>query len=131
MNRPKGVTITSLLMYLCAVLQLAWFLLYLTVRHTRPVRAWAAWVVIIVVFAGVAFAVIWFYMQGRNWARFSVLAYSVTCLLYFLRWNGIPTYDYALLDGMTRLLVVSRAFLGVVLIYYLNTRASRGFFVQR
>lgn len=67
----------------------------------------------------IAYAVIWFFGQGRNWARLTILAYSVIVLMNALM---APSTD------PTYLLKMASAALGVLLLFVLNRPDVRAWF---
>ena len=70
----------------------------------------------------VTYLVIWFFWQGRNWARWLVMLVSALTLVDLL---FITTASASALQQA--LMVIEGAF-GVYLLYWLNTREIRGFF---
>jgi hypothetical protein len=68
----------------------------------------------------ISFVVLWHFWNGRNWARWLVLATSVVSLLNLslLRW--VP--------GTEKALLVAEAALGIWLLFWLNTSTARAFF---
>ena len=84
--------------------------------HPRYLRTLILWTVVI----GIGFAVIWFYWQGKNWARIAVLIHSAFCILNLRAWNR-PSSSPGLLTTPTQTL-------GAVLLFWLNTPPVRHFF---
>ena len=120
MNRPKGLNLSALAMSCCNVM------LWLVFNpETRPhyMRVLAFWTVVI----GIGFVFIWFFWQGKNWARIAVLIYSAICIWNLIAWSRLTSNPY-LRSTPTQVLLASRAVLGVVLLFWLNTRAVREFF---
>ena len=86
--RPKGITETAVLMSLTNALG------WLIVDWSKPHAAMVFSLFTVFILAG--YVVIWFYWQGRNWARVLVLLTSLLCL-YNLRYffhSGIIMADY-------------------------------------
>jgi hypothetical protein len=123
MDRPKGLNLSALAMSFCNVM--LWVVFY---NEARPhfLRVLALFTVVI----GIGFVFIWFYWQGKNWARISVLIYSALCVLNLKSWN-IPSSSPYLRTTPTHVLLASRALLGVVLLFWLNTRPIREFFQSK
>lgn len=122
MNRPKGLALTAILMSICNIMPWA------TIRPGRPpytLRTSLAFTVII----GIGFVFIWFYWQGRNWARISVLLYSILNILNLRVWNRI-SLSPGVLTAPTHVMMAAKAALGVLLLYWLSTRPVREFFTQ-
>lgn len=68
--------------------------------------------------------IIWFYWTGHNWARILVLLGSVAALWNLTFWAQLSTFD--------RLIVVApKAVLGLFLLWWLNTRTLKDFFIPR
>jgi hypothetical protein len=123
MNRPKGLNLSALAMSFCNVM-----LWLVSNPETRPhyLRVLAFWTVLI----GIGFVFIWFYWQGKNWARISVLIVSAFCILNLRSWNSLTSNPY-LRTTPTQVFLASRALLGVVLLFWLNTRPVREFFQSK
>jgi TonB family protein len=123
MNRPKGLNVSALAMALCNVM--LWTVLN---PATRPhyLRVLASWTVVI----GIGFVVIWFYWQGKNWARIAVLIYSALCIWNLSGWSRFSSSP-GFLTTPIQISLVSRALLGVVLLFWLNTRPVREFFLSK
>jgi hypothetical protein len=127
MKRPKGLTLTAILMVLCGIVYLGIVL--------RPWRS-PAFIVIVIVGTCIGFFTIWAYWKGRYWAWNCVLCYSGLCIWAALRsWNALflhhsltTTPTHSLPIAPTRMWLAARAILGVALLYYLNTRSVRDFF---
>jgi hypothetical protein len=126
MSRPKGLTLTAILMVLCGIATLGIVL--------RPWRS-PAFIVIVIVGSCIASFIIWAYWKGRNWARNCVLSFSVLSVLALRSWNTLflhhslfTTPSHSLPIAPTRMLMAARSILGVALLYYLNTRPVRDFF---
>ena len=120
MNRPKGLNVSALAMSLCNVM--LWVVFYNQARpHYLRVLAFCT------VMIGIGFVFIWFYWQGKNWALISVLIYSALCVLNLRSWNSLSSNPY-FRTTPTKVFLASRALLGVVLLFWLNTRPVREFF---
>ena len=120
MNRPKGLALTAISMVLCNIM--IWF----TIKPGRPpysLRMFFGFTVVICI--GCFF--IWFYWKGKNWARLTVLLFSVSSILNLGTWNSISSSP-ALLTTPVHALQLSRAVLGAFLLYWLNTDPAVGFF---
>ena len=81
-----------------------------------------AWFIFIVFTALIliGYVFIWFYWQGRNWARIAVLFTSVLSIYNLRYWNDS--------SRMTQVMIGCEAALGIFLLYWLNTRRVRSFF---
>lgn len=69
------------------------------------------------------YVVLWYFWKGRNWARWLVLVTSGVALL------NLPLLATASL--IQNVVIVAEAAMGVFLLYWLNTRAVRGFFTSK
>jgi hypothetical protein len=102
-----------------------WILQYWP-RRAHPAHLHTFTVVLIalvfVVVRIVAFACIYYYVRGRNWARIAVLLTSVLTILGLFRLNHESTVN--LISG------AAWGILGVFFLYWLNTRPIREFFTQ-
>jgi len=79
--------------------------------------------VIFTLLIAIGYVVIWFYWQGRNWARLLVL---LTSLLTIWNLRGLPRAS-----RIERVMIVAEALLGIFLLIWLNTRDVRAFFRDR
>jgi hypothetical protein len=70
---------------------------------------------------------IWFYWNGRNWARIAVLLVSFASIPGLLNWNRVALSP-ALLTTPAHILLAARAVLGAALLYWLNTGPVVEFF---
>ena len=114
MERPKGISITALLMSVCNTM--GWFI----VDWTKPHAGFIFTIFTILIVAGYVF--VWFYWKGRNWARIAVLLTSILGvfnLRYFSRGNST-----------SKVMVVSEALLGIFLLWWLNTQSVRAYFTR-
>jgi hypothetical protein len=62
-------------------------------------------------------------LEGRNWARWLVLIASGLALLNLTLLATVPTVQ--------KIVVITEAALAAFLLYWLNTRAVRGFFMTK
>ena len=81
--------------------------------------------VIFTIFICIGYFVIWFYWQGRNWARIGVLLTSGASIFNLLKWNRTSP---VLLTVPAHIMLATEAVLGAALLYYLNTRPVLEFF---
>ena len=102
--RPKGTLATVIAM---AILNFTLFA-NLNWSHRSVV---AATLIIFVAW----YVVLWFYWQGRNWARLLVLFISVVAIVDLV--NLVHPHGKTLLYDFS---VISNAALGIVLLYWLN-----------
>jgi len=124
MNRPKGLTLTAILMAVCAAAPSVIFL--------RPWRS-TAFIAIVILVTGIAYFMVWAYWKGRNWARICVLIVSATSILSLTTWNTSARHqhqEHTLPIMAIQVVLAGRAVLGAFLLYYLNTRSIRDFFHQ-
>jgi len=70
-----------------------------------------------------SYVVLWYFWRGRNWARWLVLVTSGVALLNLL---GLATAS-----AIQKVVIVIEAATGGFLLYWLNTRAVRGFFAPK
>jgi len=118
--RPTGLTGLTLIM---CVLNLTGFLFVAESGATAPVDVPGPFMV-----AGIGFfilagyVVLWYFWQGRNWARWLVLLTSVLALLNL---GYLPSAS-----GPQRVVIVIEAVLGAYLLFWLNTGPARAFFAQ-
>jgi hypothetical protein len=69
----------------------------------------------------IGYLVLWFYWKGRNWARLLVLLTSLLALYNLRYWS---------LRGIAgRIMLGAEAALAIFLLYWLNTRRVREFFI--
>lgn len=68
----------------------------------------------------VSYVVIWFYSQGRNWARLAVLLTSAIAVLNLTYWSAYGVLARAMIGG--------EAMLAVFLLFWLNTAEVRELF---
>jgi hypothetical protein len=120
MNRPKGLTLTAILMALCSVMILS------TIRPGRPPYTLRMWGVFTVVICIECFG-IWSYWKGRGWARIGALLYSGASIFNLFLWNTI-SLSPAAPTTPSHIIMATRAVLGAALLFYLNTRPVLDFF---
>jgi hypothetical protein len=118
MNRPKGLLLTSWIMvgFLLAGLLRQWFWPphpHITHLHTFITIA-------VMLIRIMALICIFYYFQGRNWARIAVLVTSIVEILSLLQLRHE--------DTLGRVVSAAAALLAVFFLYWLNTRSVREFF---
>jgi hypothetical protein len=122
MNRPKGLALTAWLMV--ALSTLGWSVIdwsrYRTPHLHKPRTTFVFFITIIVTMKICGLVCIWYYYEGRNWARIAVLVTSLWTI-YCLRLLGHGNAVY-------RSLIASEALLGFFFLYWLNTPTLRRFF---
>ena len=69
------------------------------------------------------FIVIWFYLNGYHWARIIVLLASLRALWNLTSWMHVTTF--------VRFVIGLQVVLGLILLYWLNTRPARQYFDPR
>jgi hypothetical protein len=112
-KRPKGLTETSIFMSITNAM--GWAIIDWS-KPNAPVTF-----VIFTIIIVTGYVVLWFYWQGRNWARILVLLNSLLALHNLRYWN---------LHGVAeRVMLGAEAALAIFLLYWLNTRRVREFFV--
>jgi hypothetical protein len=76
------------------------------------------------------YVVIWFYWQGRNWARIGALLYSGSSIFHLFSWNQLASLYpvVGMLSTPIHVRMAASAVLGAALLYYLNTRPVVEFF---
>ena len=80
-------------------------------------------VALLALFIGGGYVALWYFWRGRNWARWLVMVTSGVALLNLLLLL-MPV------SAIVRGVIVIEAVLGGFLLYWLNTRAVRAFFVR-
>ncbi len=78
------------------------------------------------VFITIGYAVLWFYWQGRNWARWLVM---LTCLQCFWNVKGL-FHPRPLAPRIEPVMIASEAILAAYLIWYLNTPTVKTWFTS-
>ena len=111
-NRPQGLSATALLMGITNAM--GWFIVDWERPHARFTF------VVFTVFILVGYFFIWYYWQGRNWARIAVLLTSLLTLYNLRYWSHGP--------WMKQIMVISKGVLGSFLLYWLNTARVRTYF---
>jgi hypothetical protein len=124
MQRPLGVTVSTILMYLFAFVGL----FGATSRGSHPHR-FIAFVIALLV---IELLVLYQFWLGQNWARWLVL---LDCLIQFLnlwnehRWHVMHPGIY--ISPIRLPLILCKVALAVFLLVYLNTRKVRDWFIDR
>jgi len=77
----------------------------------------------VVLLMALGYVVLWYYWQGRNWARILVMLTSVVAVLDLATIRR-PYRSAVLYDS----LIVAEAILGIFLLYWLNTNVVRVWF---
>jgi hypothetical protein len=118
-ERPAGMaTVTGLL----CVFAVAASAFYQRSPNLSPWASVAFFAAGYAVYAAISFVVIWFLWQGRNWARWLVIAGSLLALSNLLNFG-----DWY---PMQQVVVVIEAAFGAWLLYWLNTKRVARFFVR-
>jgi hypothetical protein len=118
MNRPKGLLITAWIMvgFLLVGLLRQWF----WPPHPHITHLHAFTTVVVALVRVTALVCIFYYVQGRNWARIAVLVTSGVEILSLLQLRHEDTPG--------RVISAAAALLAVFFLYWLNTRSVRQFF---
>jgi hypothetical protein len=111
-NRPKGLTETSILMSITNAM--GWAI----IDWSKP-SAHRTFLIFTVMIA-IGYLVIWFYWNGRNWARILVILTSLLSLFNLHLWSHSGTVE--------RVMIAAEAILAIYLLYWLNTPRVRAFF---
>lgn len=125
MDRPQALSVTTVLMIICNLM------VFSIVDPTY--MAYRDMLIIYLIMAfGVAigFIFIWFYWKGRNWARRFVLIVSVLSLYNLRTWDA-ANHSRIFLPIATHVMLASRALVGAILLYFLNTSSFRSFFTKQ
>ncbi len=69
------------------------------------------------------FIVIWFYLNGYYWARILVIVFSLVAVWNLTSWMHVTTF--------VRTVIALKAVLGLLLLYWLNTRPAKKYFDPR
>jgi hypothetical protein len=123
MPRPRGLILTAWIMVFLNTA--AWILQYWPPQaHNAHFHTSTKIIVGLFMFAVrvFAFACIFYYAQGRNWARILVLVTSVGTLL------GSLVYKGSALSTPAEIIGACWVILSVFFLYWLNTGPVRGFF---
>jgi hypothetical protein len=116
MQRPVGVTITFALM--CATTALDYLLIL------RQNRGSGRSVLIYSLIVAAFYVFLWFYLQGRNWARWIVILLCVQSL-WAARSLFHPSWTANRLESLTLAL---EALIAIFMIVYLSTPTVRQWF---
>jgi hypothetical protein len=116
-NRPRGLTLTTILMAICNAFG------WMVINYSSP-HAVSTFIVLIVLI-GIGYVVPWAYRQGKNWARIPVLFTSVLTIVNLRSWNSLSPN---LLKTPNRVMLASEFVLGAFLLVWLNTARVRAFF---
>lgn len=116
MNRPNGLTLTTILMAACNAL--GW--LVIDYRAAHVIGTFIAFTFLIVI----GYLVLWAYWRGQNWARILVLLTSVLTVFNLRSWNA----SASVLKTPNRIMLTSEFILGIFLLFWLNTPSVRAFF---
>ena len=126
MERPAGIKVASGLMVLSAIAQLALIMVSPALSWTgpKPAPAWTQSVSVAILL--LEMVAVWFFWQGRNWARLLVISMSAVCVARLLQfgeiWSRSHTYGC---------LVAANALLGIALGGYLATSTGSAWFCSR
>ena len=112
-KRPKGLTETSIFMSITNAM--GWAIIDWSKPNARLIF------VIFTILIVIGYLVLWFYWKGRNWARILVLLTSLLCFYNLRYWN--------LRGAVERVMLGAEAVLAIFLLYWLNTRRVRAFFI--
>lgn len=112
--RPKGLTAATLAMCLLNPTG------YLFLTGEGEARAGLA--VLFTIFILVGYVVLWYFWNGRNWARILVLLASGLALVNLL---GVPTAS-----PIQAAVILVEAAVGAYLLYWLNRQDIRRYFRQ-
>jgi hypothetical protein len=116
MQRPKGVIVTFILM--CITNAMGFF----NINWQMPYAG--VLLISFTVFITIGYAVLWFYWQGRNWARWLVMLECLQCF-----WNiKYLFHRHPLAPRIEPVMITSEAILALYLIWYLNTPTVRTWF---
>jgi hypothetical protein len=113
--RPTAITVTTVLM---AFLNLLGYALLLDLPRTRTtvVVEFAT----LTLFIAAGYVVLWFYWQGRNWARILVF---FTCFLCFYNLRSFTSANL-----IVKIMLFGEAAVAAFLVYWLNTVQAKAFF---
>ena len=116
-ERPRGMAAATLLLCVFAVAAIAF---YQRSPNLSPLASVAFFAAGYAVYAAVALVAIWFFWQGRNWARWLVIAGSLLALSNLLNFGSWTS--------MQQKLIVVESVFGAWLLYWLNTEKVARFF---
>jgi hypothetical protein len=117
MDRPGGITITAVLM--STTNAMGWMLIDWNSNNAK-VRF-----ITFTLFILAGYLFIWFYWQGRNWARISVILCSLLAVANLSAWSHQKP---GTIVWSSHLMIASEAALGFFLLYWLNTARIRRWF---
>jgi hypothetical protein len=117
MNRPMGITVTAILMSITNAM--GWMMID---WHTEKVQIRFVTYSLLIL---IGYVFLWFYWQGRNWARLSVIACSLMAILNLSNWNSSKPGTILL---PRHIMIASEAAIALFLLYWLNTRPIRSWF---
>jgi drug/metabolite transporter (DMT)-like permease len=123
MNRPRSLLLTAAIMI--ALMVVGWIRMYYRSQHPHlahpPHHLHSLTILLLLVINSIVFICIYYYVQGRNWARIAVLITSILSILY------LPLQ--MIREGTAgRIIGVAWSLLGAFFLYWLNTRFVREFF---
>jgi len=118
MNRPKGLQLTAWIMV--ALVVAGWLRANYWPPHNQPAHLHTFTIALLLVVRITAFICIFYYGQGRNWARIAVLLTSVVAILGLV---GLRHEDFP-----GQIIGAAMGLLGAFFLYWLNTRPVREFF---
>jgi drug/metabolite transporter (DMT)-like permease len=121
MNRPGGLLLTTWMMV--ALMVVGWVLgsRHHTQLNSPSSHLNAFTTILMLVVNVIAFVCIFYYFQGRNWARIAVLLTSILSILSF-------PFQFRHQDTPGRVVSAVWVLLGIFFLYWLNTRSLREFF---
>jgi hypothetical protein len=118
MDRPKGLLTTAWIMV--ALLVAGWLRGKYWPPHDQPAHLHIFTIVLSLLVRGTSIVCVYYYAQGRNWARIAVLLTSIVVLLSLVQWRHE--------DALGHVIAAIAALLAVFLLYWLNTGSIREFF---
>jgi len=114
-----GITVTAILM--CVTNAMGWMIIDWHANNAKVRFVSFSFLILL------GYVFIWFYWQGRNWARISVIVCSLIAVSNLTAWNSAKP---GTIMWSRHLMIGSEALLGLFLIYWLNTSRVRSFFHQ-
>ena len=114
--RPKAVTITTWVM---GALNILGYALLLDIR-TKPGAQILLTAAVFTLMITAGYVVLWFYWQGRNWARILVF---LSCFLAFYNLRSFTSAN-----AIVKVMVIGEAAVAAFLVFWLNTPEARMFF---
>ncbi len=122
MDRPRGLLLTAWIMVALKIV--GCLRLFYAPHHAQLTHPPAHLHVVTTTFVSVVniivFVCIFYYAQGRNWARIAILLISVLSV-----WSLV---EFRHVDAMGQVILLAWALLGVFFLYWLNTGSVRAFF---